>query len=120
MASRGFARMSSIKASPSRSRVRSTRLSILRLGTPALLDIGCPSVRYRHAASGNPWSARQAAFTLRRMQDYRKGGIALIASAAGGILIMSLHPTGRDLLAPGQFAPMALLGGVVHALAIGL
>lgn len=46
------------------------------------------------------------------------GGLALIAGTAGMLLTMALHPTGRDLLAPGQFAAMARLAVVAHALAL--
>ena len=52
------------------------------------------------------------------MTDDRKGGIALIAGTAGTIVTMSFHPTGRDLLAPGQFESMAARSTQVHALAI--
>jgi hypothetical protein len=52
------------------------------------------------------------------MTDDRKGGIALIAGAIGGVVTMSLHPTVHQLLAPGRFAAVALLGAAVHTLAI--
>jgi hypothetical protein len=52
------------------------------------------------------------------MTDDRKGGIAMIAGAAGGIITMILHPSGRDLFVPGQLEPMAYLGVAVHALAL--
>jgi hypothetical protein len=52
------------------------------------------------------------------MTDNRKGGVALIAGALGGIGTMILHPTARDLFAPGQLASMAQLLVGVHALAV--
>jgi hypothetical protein len=52
------------------------------------------------------------------MTDDRKGGIALIAGALGGVVTMSLHPTAHQLLVPGQFAAVAWLGAAVHTLAI--
>lgn len=52
------------------------------------------------------------------MTDDRRGGIALIAGAAGGIVTMSIHPSGHDLFAPGQFTAMARLAVVAHALAL--
>lgn len=52
------------------------------------------------------------------MTDDRKGGIALIAGAIAGVVTMSLHPTGHQLLTPGRFAAVALLGAAVHTLAI--
>lgn len=56
--------------------------------------------------------------TLSRMNDERKGGLALIIAAIAGLTTMALHPTGHDLLAPGRFAALAMLGAAVHALAI--
>ncbi len=52
------------------------------------------------------------------MNDDQLGGIALIAGAVAGFVTMSLHPTGHDLTAPGQFAPAAFRNAAVHALAI--
>src|SRR5437868_3464726 len=52
------------------------------------------------------------------MTDDKKGGIALIAASFGGILTMGLHPTLRDLFAPGKLPPMALLLVAVHALSV--
>lgn len=52
------------------------------------------------------------------MTDDRVSGLALIAGSACMIITMSLHPTGHDLLAPGQLAPMAQLTLGVHALAL--
>jgi hypothetical protein len=52
------------------------------------------------------------------MNDDRLGAIALIAGAAGGLVTMILHPTGRELFAPGQLVPAAFLAASVHALAI--
>lgn len=56
--------------------------------------------------------------TVWDMTDDRKGGIALIVGAIGGVVTMSLHPTGHQLFAPGRFAAVALLGASVHTLAI--
>jgi hypothetical protein len=51
--------------------------------------------------------------------DDRKGGLALITGAIGGLITMALHPTGHDLLGAGdQFAHVAALGTFVHTLAI--
>jgi hypothetical protein len=52
------------------------------------------------------------------MNDDRLGGLALIAGAVAGLVTMSLHPTGHDLAAPGQFASAALRNAAVHGLAI--
>ena len=52
------------------------------------------------------------------MTDDKKGGIALIAASFGGILTMGLHPTVRDLFAPGKLPPMALLLVAAHALSV--
>jgi hypothetical protein len=52
------------------------------------------------------------------MNDDRLGGIALIAGAVAGLVTMSLHPTGHDLAAPGQFAAAAFRNAAAHALAI--
>jgi hypothetical protein len=52
------------------------------------------------------------------MTDERRGGIALIAGAAGAIVTMSIHPSGHDLFAPGQFATMVRLAVIAHALAL--
>jgi hypothetical protein len=52
------------------------------------------------------------------MTDDRRGGIALIAGAAGAIVTMSIHPSGHDLSAPGQFDAMARLAVAAHALAL--
>jgi hypothetical protein len=52
------------------------------------------------------------------MTNERVSGRALIAGSAGLIITMSLRPTGRDLLAPGQLEAMARLGVAVHALAL--
>src|SRR5439155_4851688 len=52
------------------------------------------------------------------VKDDQLGGIALIAGAVGGLVTMSLHPTGHDLSAPGQFASAAFRAAAVHALAI--
>jgi hypothetical protein len=52
------------------------------------------------------------------MTDDRVSGLALIAGSAGMIITMSLHPTGQDLFAPGQLAPIAHLTVTVHTLAL--
>jgi len=52
------------------------------------------------------------------MNDDRLGGLALIAGAVAGLVTMSLHPTGHDLAAPGQFAVAAFRNAAVHGLAI--
>jgi hypothetical protein len=52
------------------------------------------------------------------MSDERLGGLALIAGAAGFIVTMVLHPTGHDLVEPGEFEHARALAVVVHALAI--
>ncbi len=52
------------------------------------------------------------------MTDDRMSGWALIAGSVASIITMSLHPTGHDLFAPGQFHSMARLGVAVHALAL--
>lgn len=52
------------------------------------------------------------------MTNERVSGLALIAGSAGMIITMSLHPTGHDLFAPGQLAPMAHLAIAVHTLAL--
>jgi hypothetical protein len=48
----------------------------------------------------------------------KSGGIALIAGAVGFIITMALHPTGRELLAPGRLAPVSRMVVGVHALAL--
>jgi hypothetical protein len=48
----------------------------------------------------------------------RAGGAALIISAAGFIITMAFHPTGRELLAPGQLVPVTRMVVGVHALAL--
>ena len=52
------------------------------------------------------------------MTDDRKSGLALIAGSIGLIITMALHPTGHDLLAPGQFDRIARLVVAVHTLAL--
>lgn len=52
------------------------------------------------------------------MSDDRKGGLALIAGTVGFLITMSLHPTGHDLVAPGQLARMTHLTVAVHSLAL--
>jgi hypothetical protein len=52
------------------------------------------------------------------MNDDRLGGVALIAGTVAGLVTMSLHPTGHDLAAPGQFASAALRNAAAHGLAI--
>jgi hypothetical protein len=52
------------------------------------------------------------------MKDNRIGGIALIVGTIGGVITLLIHPSGRDLFAPDQFAHTAQLLAVAHALAI--
>jgi hypothetical protein len=52
------------------------------------------------------------------MTEDRKSGLALIAGSIGLIITMALHPTGHDLLAPGQFDRIAHLIVAVHTLAL--
>lgn len=52
------------------------------------------------------------------MTDDRMGGIALIAAAVGGLVTMSIHPTGADLAGPGQHMLMAFMGIAAHTLAL--
>jgi hypothetical protein len=52
------------------------------------------------------------------MTDTRLGGAAMIAAAVAGIITMMVHPTSHDLLTPGQFATVAVLGEAVHIFAI--
>ncbi|HUD65148.1 MAG TPA: hypothetical protein VMQ17_11245 [Candidatus Sulfotelmatobacter sp.] len=52
------------------------------------------------------------------MTDDRKSGLALIAGSIGLIITMAFHPTGHDLLAPGQFDRIARLIVAVHTLAL--
>jgi hypothetical protein len=52
------------------------------------------------------------------MTEDRKSGLALIAGSIGLIITMALHPTGHDLLAPGQFDGIARLIVAVHTLAL--
>jgi hypothetical protein len=48
----------------------------------------------------------------------RAGGLALIISAVGFTITMALHPTGRELLAPGQLVAVTRMVVGVHALAL--
>jgi hypothetical protein len=57
-------------------------------------------------------------FKLPSMKDNRMGGIALIVGTIGGVITLLIHPSGRDLFAPDQFAHTAQLLVVAHALAI--
>ena len=52
------------------------------------------------------------------MTDDRVSGLALIAGSIAEIVTMSLHPTGRDLFASGQFAAVAHMAVATHALAL--
>jgi hypothetical protein len=52
------------------------------------------------------------------MTDDRVSGLALIAGSMAGIVTMSLHPTGRDLFLPGQFATMTKMAVATHAVAL--
>ena len=51
-------------------------------------------------------------------KDQRMGGVALIAAAVAGLVTMTIHPTGEQLLAPGHFSSLALMGVIAHTLAI--
>ena len=42
----------------------------------------------------------------------------MIAAAIAGIITMAAHPTSHDLLAPGQFSTVAMLGEAIHIFAI--
>jgi hypothetical protein len=54
------------------------------------------------------------------MGENRVAGIALIAGALAGVVTMAFHPTGLDLLQPGeQAARAAWRGAAVHWLALG-
>ena len=46
------------------------------------------------------------------------GGILLIAGSLVGVMVLSLHPTGRDLLTSADASRQALLSMMVHALAL--
>ncbi|HVT60635.1 MAG TPA: hypothetical protein VHR45_19835 [Thermoanaerobaculia bacterium] len=53
------------------------------------------------------------------MTDDRKGGIALITGSVALLVIMTLHPSGHDLLAAAdQFAFQAFLTAAVHTLGL--
>jgi len=52
------------------------------------------------------------------MTDEKKGGLALIGGMAVLLLVMLLHPTGHDLLAPGAFRRVALANAMVHGTAL--
>ena len=52
------------------------------------------------------------------MTDERKSGWALIAGTVAGIIIMALHPTGHDIVAPGQLESILRLSIAVHAVAL--
>jgi hypothetical protein len=52
------------------------------------------------------------------MTDTRLGGAAMIAAAIAGIITMMAHPTSHDLLSPGQFRTIAVIGEAVHIFAI--
>lgn len=52
------------------------------------------------------------------MQDQRLGGSALIAGAIGMIVTMTVHPSGADLLVPGQLQRMTYWTAGAHALGI--
>ncbi len=52
------------------------------------------------------------------MTDDRKSGIALIAGSLGGILTMSIHPTGAPSLTPGQVEHLALVSAIAHSIAL--
>lgn len=52
------------------------------------------------------------------MNEERMGGGALVVGALAFIVTMALHPTGHDLVAPGQFESMSRLAVGAHALAL--
>lgn len=52
------------------------------------------------------------------MTDDRMSGVALIAGSVAGIITMSLHPSGRDFVEPGQLERMAFMTTAVHSLAL--
>lgn len=49
----------------------------------------------------------------------RPAGIALIAGSLVGLVVMALHPTGRDLFHSGHFESVLQLSTAVHLLALG-
>jgi len=54
------------------------------------------------------------------MSDEKKGGLALMGGMMVLLLVMLLHPTGRDLLAPGKLERVALANAMVHGTAIAV
>jgi hypothetical protein len=64
------------------------------------------------------WTALLTILTLSQMTDDRKGALAIIAGAAGGMITMLLHPRGLSLTVPGQLEQMASLNVFVHTLAL--
>jgi hypothetical protein len=52
------------------------------------------------------------------MTDTRLGGAAMSAAAIAGIMVMAVHPTSHEILAPGKFTTIAMLGEAVHIFAI--
>jgi hypothetical protein len=52
------------------------------------------------------------------MTDDRKSALALIAGSAGTLVTMAFHPTGHELLAPGQLDHMTFVVVATHALAL--
>ena len=46
------------------------------------------------------------------------GGTLLIAGSLANVLVLSLHPTGQEMLAASNFQQQAHLGVIVHALAL--
>jgi hypothetical protein len=52
------------------------------------------------------------------MTDTRLGGAAMLAAAIAGIITMAVHPTSHDVLTPGRFQTVAMLGEAVHIFAI--
>jgi hypothetical protein len=52
------------------------------------------------------------------MTDNRMSGLALILGSAGSIITMALHPTGHDLVTPGQLGAVSHMVVAVHALAL--
>lgn len=52
------------------------------------------------------------------MTDDKKGGIALIAGAIGGLVTMVMHPTGGGILTPAQYERFVIMNVGAHSLAI--
>jgi len=52
------------------------------------------------------------------MTDDRKAGIALIAGSLGGILTMTIHPTGGGALAAAQITHLSIVSAGAHSMAM--